>query len=102
MEAKITLNGYTKASNKELNMSIVTKLKDYLRIDSETFVMFNNNREQLLFAIQADNNSEVTDYFIVKDTEPALDPATPYSRSDSKYNIISKPYITIDGVTDLL
>nr|DAM88431.1 MAG TPA: hypothetical protein [Caudoviricetes sp.] len=97
MEAKITLNGYTKASNKELNMSIVTKLKEYLRIDSETFVMFNNNREQLLFAIQADNNSEVTDYFIVKDTEPALDPATPYSRSDSKYNIISKPYITVDG-----
>lgn len=97
MEAKITLNGYTKASNKELNMSIVTKLKEYLRLDSETFVMFNNNREQLLFAIQADNNSEVTDYFIVKDTEPALDPATPYSRSDSKYNIISKPYITVDG-----
>lgn len=97
MEAKITLNGYTKASNKELNMSIVTKLKVYLRLDSETFVMFNNNREQLLFAIQADNNSEVTDYFIVKDTEPALDPATPYSRSDSKYNIISKPYITVDG-----
>ena len=61
MEAKITLNGYTKASNKELNTSILTKLKEYLRIDSETFVMFNNNREQLLFAIQADNNSEVTD-----------------------------------------
>lgn len=45
MEAKITLNGYTKASNKELNMSIVTKLKEYLHLDSETFVMFNNNRE---------------------------------------------------------